>query len=131
MLARSITLVAHATEASARASGRSARSIDRPARARRVVGCWAGCHGRVGEGRSEKIKGIQRSAAPTLSQVVLPQYSDEELARLIRYGVKRDGSSTIEMISYATWALGDQDLVDIIAHLSTSPSRKSPSCTCS
>lgn len=88
----------------------------------KVVGCWAGCHGRVGEGGYEKIKGIHRSVAPTLSEVV-PQYSDDELARLIRYGVKRDGSSTIGMISYATWALGDQDLVDIIAHLRAQPAR--------
>src|SRR5512134_2759746 len=56
----------------------------------KVVGCWAGCHGKVGEGGFEEIKGIHKSAAPTLSQV-LTQYSDEELVRLIRYGVKRDG----------------------------------------
>jgi cytochrome c553 len=86
----------------------------------KVVGCWAGCHGKVGEGGFEKIKGIHKSAAPTLSQV-LPQYSDEELVRLIRYGVKRDGRSAIGMISYATWPLGDQDLLNIIAHLRAQP----------
>lgn len=86
----------------------------------KVVGCWAGCHGNVGEGGFEEIKGIHRSAAPTLSQV-LPQYSDEELVRLIRYGVKRDGGSVIGMISYATWSLGDQDLINIIAHLRAQP----------
>ena len=86
----------------------------------KVVGCWAGCHGREGEGGFEKIKGIHKSAAPTLSYV-LPQYRDEELVRLIRYGVKRDGKSAIGMISYATWPLGDQDLVNIIAHLRAQP----------
>jgi cytochrome c553 len=86
----------------------------------KVVGCWAGCHGKVGEGGFEEIEGIHKSAAPTLSQV-LPQYSDEELVRLIRYGVKRDGGSSIGMISYATWPLGDQDLVNIIAHLRAQP----------
>jgi cytochrome c553 len=86
----------------------------------KVVGCWAGCHGKRGEGGFEEIKGIHRSAAPTLSQV-LPEYTDEELARLIRYGVKRDGKSTIGMISSATWPLGDQDLVNIIAHLRAQP----------
>jgi hypothetical protein len=86
----------------------------------KVVGCWAGCHGKTGGGGFEEIAGIHRSAAPTLSQVV-PQYSDEELVRLIRYGVKRDGKSAIGMISYATWALGDQDLVNIIAHLREQP----------
>ena len=58
----------------------------------KLVGCWAGCHGKVGEGGFEKIEGIHKSAAPTLSQV-LKQYTDEELVRLIRYGVKRDGTS--------------------------------------
>jgi cytochrome c553 len=86
----------------------------------KVVGCWAGCHGKVGEGGFEEIEGIHKSAAPTLSQV-LPQYSDEELVRLIRYGVKRDGGSSIGMISYATWPLGDQDLANIIAHLRAQP----------
>ncbi len=86
----------------------------------KVVGCWAGCHGKVGEGGFEEIDGIHKSAAPTLSQV-LPQYSDEELVRLIRYGVKRDGRSSIGMISYATWPLGDQDLINIVAHLRAQP----------
>ncbi|MGH9792620.1 MAG: c-type cytochrome, partial [Candidatus Acidiferrales bacterium] len=86
----------------------------------KIAGCWAGCHGKEGEGGFESIKGIHRSAAPTLSQV-LPEYADEELARLIRYGVKRDGKSSIGMIAYATWPLGDQDLADIIAHLRAQP----------
>jgi cytochrome c553 len=86
----------------------------------KVAGCWAGCHGNVGEGGFESIKDIHRSAAPTLSQV-LPQYADDELVRLIRYGVKRDGKSSIGMIAYATWPLGDQDLADIIAHLRAQP----------
>jgi cytochrome c553 len=86
----------------------------------KVAGCWAGCHGNVGEGGFESIKDIHRSAAPTLSQV-LPQYADDELVRLIRYGVKRDGKSSIGMIAYATWPLGDQDLADIIAFLRAQP----------
>lgn len=86
----------------------------------KVVGCWAGCHGKEGEGGFESIKDIHRSAAPTLSQVLL-QYADDELVRLIRYGVKRDGKSSIGMIAYVTWPLGDQDLADIIAHLRAQP----------
>jgi len=73
----------------------------------KLVGCWAGCHGKEGEGGFERIKGIHKSVGPTLSQV-LPQYSDEELVRLIRFGVKRDGRSTVGMICYAMWPLGDQ-----------------------
>jgi cytochrome c553 len=88
----------------------------------RVVGCWAGCHGDEGEGGVERIEGIFTRTAPTLSQV-LPAYSDEELARLVRYGVKRDGKSAVGMISYTWWPLGDQDLANIIAHLRRQPTR--------
>lgn len=86
----------------------------------RIVGCWDGCHGRTGEGGQEEIEGIIRHTAPTLSQV-LPLYSDEELVRLVRYGLKRDGRSAVGMISYTFWALGDQDLANIIAHLRRQP----------
>jgi len=86
----------------------------------RIVGCWDGCHGRTGQGGQEEIKGIVRNTAPTLSQVV-PLYSDDELVRLIRYGLKRDGKSAVGMISYTFWALGDQDLMNIIAHLRRQP----------
>ena len=88
----------------------------------KIVGCWAGCHGREGEGGVESIKGIHRNTAPTLSHV-LPSYSDEELVRLIRYGVKRDGRSAVGMNSFSFWALGDQDLANIIAHLRAQPVR--------
>lgn len=82
----------------------------------RIVGCWNGCHGQWGEGGEEKIAGILRQTAPTLSEV-LPLYTDEELVRLIRYGVRRDGRSAVGMISYTFWALGDEDISNIIAHL--------------
>ena len=86
----------------------------------RIVGCWDGCHGPVGQGGDAEITGIVRVTAPTLSQVV-PLYSDEELARLIRYGLKRDGTSAVGMTSYTLWALGDQDLANILAHLRRQP----------
>lgn len=86
----------------------------------RVVGCWAGCHGDVGQGGFDHIEGIHSNTAPTLSQVV-PLYTDEELARLVRYGVKRDGRSAIGMYAGVLWPLGDQDLVNIIAHLRRQP----------
>jgi cytochrome c553 len=86
----------------------------------RIVGCLAGCHGPDGEGGREQIAGIVRHTAPTLSDV-LPRYSDAELVRLIRYGVKRDGRSAVGMISYTFWPLGDEDLADIIARLRRLP----------
>jgi cytochrome c553 len=86
----------------------------------KVVGCWAGCHGNEGEGGADRIEGIHRNTAPTLSQVV-PQYTDEELARLIRFGVKQDGRSAVGMNAGTLWPLGDQDLVNIFAHLRLQP----------
>lgn len=88
----------------------------------KIVGCWAGCHGPEGEGGDEEVQGIVRHTAPTLSEVV-PLYNDEELVRLIRYGVKRDGRSAVGMISYTFWPLSDRDLANIIAHLRRQPPR--------
>lgn len=86
----------------------------------RIIGCWDGCHGRRGEGGHMEIEGIVRNTAPTLSQV-LPGYSDAEVARLVRYGVKRDGRSAAGMNAYSLWALGDQDIANVIAHLRGQP----------
>jgi mono/diheme cytochrome c family protein len=86
----------------------------------KVVGCWAGCHGVRGEGGADVIEGIHRITAPTLSEVV-PLYSDEELARLVRFGVKRDGRSAVGMRAGVLWPMGDQDLVNIFAHLRRQP----------
>ena len=86
----------------------------------KIVGCWAGCHGDRGEGGRELIKGLVRNTAPTLSSV-LPLYDDQELVRLIRYGVKQDGRSAFGMIAHVFWPLGDQDLANIIAHLRRQP----------
>lgn len=86
----------------------------------RIIGCLEGCHGRNGEGGHEEIEGIVRHVAPTLP-AVLAGYSDEELVRLVRYGVKRDGRSAVGMISYTFWALGDQDLGNVIAYLRRLP----------
>ena len=86
----------------------------------RVIGCWNGCHGGAGEGGDESLEGLRTVIAPTLTHVV-PQYTDEELVRLIRYGVKRDGTSAIGMIAPTFWPLGDQDLANLIAHLRAQP----------
>ncbi len=85
-----------------------------------IVGCWAGCHGMEGEGGTEEAAGIFRATSPTLSEV-LPRYSDEELVRLIRFGVKRDGRTALGMISGTFYALSDADLARIITHLRRQP----------
>jgi mono/diheme cytochrome c family protein len=86
-----------------------------------IVGCWAGCHGMEGEGDTLNVPGIYRVTGPTLSSV-LPRYSDQELVRLVRYGIKRDGRTAIGMASGTFFPLSNLDLARIIAHLRRAPS---------
>lgn len=86
----------------------------------RIVGCWSGCHGMTGQGGSIDMDGYYSVTAPNLDFSV-HEYSDPELARLIRFGIKRDGSSALGMISYTFYPLSDEDLGNIIAHLRRQP----------
>jgi cytochrome c553 len=94
----------------------ASRNLPEGERMAKIVGCWAGCHGATGQGGSVDMGGYYHVTAPTLSSV-LPQYSDPELARLIRFGIKRDGSTVLGMTSYTFYPLADEDLANIIAHL--------------
>lgn len=87
-----------------------------------IVGCWSGCHGKTGQGGAIDMDGYYSVTAPNLSAII-PFYSDAELVRLIRFGVKRDGRSALGMISYTFYPLSDQDLSNIIAHLRAQPSQ--------
>jgi len=104
----------------ARLSVSSPSNLVEGERMARIVGCLLGCHGDEGEGGVEQIEGIRKVTAPTLSSV-LKQYSDEELVRLVRYGVKRDNRSAVGMNSFSLWALADDDLKNIIARLRQLP----------
>ena len=66
------------------------------------------------------MDGYYSVSAPNLPSI-LPLYSDSELARLIRFGVKRDGTSALGMISYTFYPLSDSDLSNIVAHLRRQP----------
>lgn len=85
-----------------------------------LAGCLQGCHGLAGEGGVQDAPGIFRASAPTLS-AVLPQYSDPELVRLLRFGVMRDGKSALGMPSATFYPLSDDDLGLIIGHLRQLP----------
>lgn len=85
-----------------------------------LLGCWAGCHGKEGHGGQLDMDGYYTITAPNLSAVI-PPYTDPELIRLIRFGVKRDGSSALGMISYTFFPLGDADLANVIAFLRLQP----------
>ena len=85
-----------------------------------LLGCLEGCHGPQGEGGVAGAPGVFRVVAPTLSDVV-PHYTDPELVRLVRYGVRRDGVSAVGMPAATFYPLGDHDLAQVIAHLRKRP----------
>ena len=86
----------------------------------RLAGCLH-CHGeKLNGGLVEDIPNLVRLVAPNIS-VRLPEYSDAQLATLLRKGVKADGSSVLFMPSEMYRHLGDEDLAQLIAFLRTVP----------
>lgn len=83
-----------------------------------IFGC-TGCHHEAGNVLF-KAPGVGRLVAPNLTRMVR-LYTDAELVRLVRHGVKRDGTSAIAMPAAAFSGLSDEDLVSIIAWLRTRP----------
>jgi mono/diheme cytochrome c family protein len=63
-----------------------------------------------------------RIVAPNLTRLVR-QETDAQLATAIRYGIKRDGTSVIEMPSKEFIKSSDSDVAAIIAYLRTLPER--------
>lgn len=97
-------------------SGHETANYAEGERLSKILGCWAGCHGMTGQGGSIDMDGYYSVTAPDLTAAI-SDYTDPELARLIRFGVKRDGSSVLGMTSYTFYPLSNEDLFNIIAHL--------------
>lgn len=78
----------------------------------------ADCHGTdLGGGKTLDMGPLGTLAGPNLSNGLLTAYSDGELARLIQYGVKRDGRSVRLMpVQDFNW-LPQADLVALISYL--------------
>ena len=96
-------------------------SLAEGGRLSRILGCYGGCHGTRMEGAlffSEP--GVADLVAPNLSRLA-PSYSDAELARAIRHGVRRDGTGLFAMPSSSFYHLSDQDLGRLIAFLRRQP----------
>ena len=85
-----------------------------------IIGCLKGCHGPEGEGGTEKASRIFSATAPTLT-AVLPTYSDAELLRLVRFGIKREGTSAVGMPAYTFYPMSDDELALIFRHLRQRP----------
>jgi len=87
----------------------------------RVRGCFGGCHGERFEGQVFFDEpGVARLVAPNLTQAAA-RWSDPELVRIIRYGVRPNGRSVFSMPAHTFSALSEEDLGAILAFLRHTP----------
>jgi mono/diheme cytochrome c family protein len=68
---------------------------------------------------------IATLVAPNLTQVI-PAYSNEEIERVLRYGVKKNGHSVYEMPVSMYHQLKEESVVNIIAYLRSMPPLPTP-----
>lgn len=92
-----------------------AEIITEGGRLARIRGCYDGCHGPGGIGQD--MFGI---AAPNLTKH-LREYSDADLERAMRQGIRPDGTSLVVMPSDSFRHLSDEDLSSIIAFFRSLP----------
>jgi hypothetical protein len=94
-----------------------------------IAGCTsADCHGSdLGGGRTVELGPLGRFTGPNVSNGGLGlAYSDGELARLIRHGIKRDGRSVQFMpVQNFRW-LPDDDVAAIVSYLRSTPAVERP-----
>ena len=97
------------------------------ARGRHVAitrGC-GGCHGQDLEGRVMFDQPmLARIVAPNITKIAR-EYSDAELARAIRHGVRKNGTSVAVMPSSMFYHLSDADFGALVAYLRTVPPKES------
>ena len=99
-----------------------AETIRRGERVATLVGC-NNCHGQQLEGTVMFDKpGVARIPAPNLTRLV-KEYTDAELERLLRHGVKQDGASLWIMPSYMFGHRTDEDLAAVVAFVRSKPER--------
>jgi cytochrome c553 len=103
----------HAASLPKIAADRSPAGVAEGARFAGMVGC-RGCHGDTGQGvMMADIPGVIHVVAPPIAQAA-STYSDPELARLIRHGVKRDGTALFVMPITGHANIADDDLSKIM-----------------
>lgn len=95
-------------------------------------GCASGdCHGTdLSGGRSVVLGPLGTLSGPNITPGgVLGVYSDAELARLLRYGIKKDGRSVRMMpVQDFSW-LDDRELLALVSYLRQVPRSEKPSGT--
>ena len=95
-----------------------------------LAGCAVSdCHGAdLGGGRIVDIGPVGQMSGPNITSAGLgAAYSDGELARIIRHGVKKDGRSVRLMPAQDLSWLPDSDVVAILSYLRTVPNVDRPS----
>jgi cytochrome c553 len=108
----------HAVPLPAIAADRTPPGVAEGARLASALGC-RGCHGPQGNGRLiAEVPGVIHVAPPALAPIVAG-YSDGELARLIRHGIKRNGQGAFIMPVEGHSNVADADLARIIGWLRT------------
>lgn len=86
-----------------------------------LLGCATGCHGDRMQGQVfVDMPNMIRMVAPNITTFTAAA-SDADLVRLIRYGVKPDGTSVLGMPSQYFHHLTDDDLATLIAFLRSRP----------
>jgi cytochrome c553 len=99
-----------------------AETIRKGERLATLVGC-NNCHGADLTGTVMFDQpAVARINAPNLTRL-LKAYTNAELVRLLRHGVKQDGTSTWIMPSYMFSHLTDEDLAAVIAFVRSKPER--------
>jgi cytochrome c553 len=97
---------------------KDAASIAEGGRLATIEGC-TGCHGPNGGGLVWSKDLLGGTIAPPAIARKIASYSDDELVRLIRHGVRKDGSALFIMSTGAHRNLADDDLAKIAAWLRT------------
>lgn len=93
-------------------------SIAEGARLTLIAHC-GDCHGKHLTGQVfEDAKPLATLIAPNLTQVI-PTYSNSEIKRLLRYGVKKSGQSVFIMPAFMYHELKEESVDKIIAYLRT------------
>ena len=102
-------------------------SIAEGKRLARIRGCYQGCHGAKGleGGVFFDEPGIAKITAPNLTRLVR-QYSNADLERAIRHGVRRNGRPVFAMPSAMFYHLSDRDLGAILAFIRSEPQVEGP-----
>jgi len=77
------------------------------------------CHGEHFTGTVfDKVNNVAEFVAPNITKII-PSYSNAELERLIRHGIKKNGHSVLIMPSFMYYQLKEESVEKMIAYLRT------------